>query len=190
MVLDLRQLPPDLQRLLHAWIHHVCIKDMTPAELSVVRMVNVNLATAFYKRCVMLTMLDRYKPFIFLGVEREDCRRHHKYYDLHGDFQRPCRLPKEHLDLRDFRRIHATRDATNQLDVMRLELMHCQVDHGFRSFTAETLARKLLNHRVRVHQHLKEQEKHLFNLGHRRKRRSEHMNDPSHDLTPRKWAWV
>lgn len=190
MVLDLRQLPTDLQRLLHAWIHHVCIKEMTPAELSVVRMVNVNLATAFYKRCIMLTMLHRYKPFVFLGVEREACRAHHKYYDLHGDFARPCTLPQEQLDLRDSRVMRSARDAINQLDVMRLHLMCMQVDGGFRSATPEQLARRLLAHRVKVHKHLKEQERHLFRLGHRKATRSEHMNDPTNDLTPRKWAWI
>ena len=54
----------------------------------------------------------------------------------------------------------------------------------------EALARKLLDHRVKVHQHLKEQEKHLLALGSRKPERSKHMDDATNDLFPRQWAWI
>ena len=192
MVFILRDLPVELRRIVLWKLHHACMQ-MSPVELGVVRLVSVRLAATFYKRCIMTTMLNRYKPFVFLGVEIEQCRANKRYYDLHSDFQTPCTLPKEHLDLRDFWRLQAEKRTSegNNLDLMRLELMHMQVDCGFRSFTDPVaLERKLLDHRVRVHQHLKEQEKRLLSLGSRKPERSEHMDDASRDLFPRQWAWI
>lgn len=190
MVFKLRDLPIELRRIVLWKLHHACLQ-MSPAELGVVRLVSVRLAATFYKRCIMTTMLNRYKPFVFLGVENERCRANKKYYDLHSDFQNPCTLPKEHLDLKDFWAIQAEKRIRDSLDLMRLELMHMQVDCGFRSFTnAEDLERKLLDHRVKVHKHLKEQEKRLLSLGPRKPERSEHMDDATTDPFPRKWAWI
>lgn len=192
MVFILRDLPIELRRIILWKLHHACMQ-MSPAELGVVRLVSVRLAATFYKRCIMTTMLNRYKPFVFLGVENEQCRANKKYYDLHSDFQTPCTLPKEDLNLGDFWSVQAWKrlNEGNSLDLMRLELMHMQVDCGFRSFTnTEALARRLLDHRVKVHKHLKEQEKRLLSLGSRKPERSEHMDNASNDLFPRQWAWI
>ena len=59
----LRDLPIELRRVVLWKLHHACMQ-MSPAELGVVRLVSVRLAATFYKRCIMTTMLNRYKPFV------------------------------------------------------------------------------------------------------------------------------
>ena len=93
MVFILRELPIELRRIVLWKLHHACMR-MSPAELGVVRLVSVRLAATFYKRCIMTTMLSRYKPFVFLGVENERCRANKKYYDLHSDSRTRARCPR------------------------------------------------------------------------------------------------
>ena len=194
MVLDLRRLldalPSEVQALILDHMHRVCINEMSLTELSSrVRMVSVNFATTFYKRCMMLKMLRDYQPFVFLGVERAECRAGKTYYDFHSFFQTPCTLPNEKIDLRDSLKLDALRAHSNDLGFMWLALMHRTQKRGFASCTPEALQAKLDEHRAKVHAHLAEQERHLFSIGYRSEARSEHM-DPLDEFTPRNWAWI
>lgn len=194
MVLDLARfldaLPSDVQGVVLGHLHRVCINEMSLTELSELRKVNVNFATTFYKRCMMFKMLRDYQPFVFMGVERADCRAGKKYYDFHADFETPCTLPSEKLDLRDSRKLHALPAYSKDLGLMRLALMHRQVDRGFRSCTPEALEARLKSHRAKVHAHLEEQERHLFSIDYRSEKRSEHMDPLDEELFPRNWAWI
>lgn len=194
MVIDLARfldaLPSDVQEVILGHLHRVCINEMTLTELSELRKVNVNFATTFYKRCMMFKMLRDYQPFVFMGVERAECRAGKKYYDFHADFQTPCTLPNEKLDLRDWRKLHALRAYSNDIGFMRLALMHRQVDRGFRSCTPEALEARLTRHVAKVHAHLEEQERRLFSIDYRSETRSEHMDPLDEELFPRNWAWV
>ena len=194
MVLDLARfldaLPSDVQEVILGHLHRVCINEMSLTELSELRKVNVNFATTFYKRCMMFKMLRDYQPFIFMGVEREECRAGKKYYDFHADFETPCTLPNEKLDLRDWSKLNALSVDFNDLGLMRLAMMNRQVGRGFRSCTPEALEARLTSHRAKVHAHLEEQERHLFSIDYRSETRSEHMDPLDEELCPRNWAWI
>ena len=189
----LEALPSDVQELILGHLHRVCINEMSLTELSELRKVNVNFATTFYKRCMMFKMLRDYQPFLFMGVERAECRAGKKYYDFHADFQTPCTLPNEKIDLRDWHKLHALRALpaySNDIGLMRLALMHRQggarrVTRGLACWQA-----RLTSHRDKVHAHLEEQERHLFSIDYRSETRSEHMDPLDEDFIPRNWAWI
>ena len=184
---DLSSLPTELQWHIYACIHRVCIKHMTIPELSKVRMVNVRLAATFYKRCMMMTMLDRYKPFMFL-LEHD---KRHKYYDLHGHYDNPCTLPMGHLHLQLLHHTICTRkENSDNLTLMQLRMAYVTQKRGFLARSPEEIARLLLDHRTKVHLHLKQQERHLLSFKERRTTRSKHMEDDSMDLFPREWVWI
>ena len=183
-------LPSDVRGVILGHLHRVCINEMTLTELSKLRKVNVNFATTFYKRCMMFKMLRDYQPFVFMGVERAECRAGKKYYDFNADFQTPCTLPNEKLDLSDWRKLYRLPVYSKDLGLMRLAMMNRQVDRGFKSCTPEALEARLTSHRAKVHAHLEEQERHLFSIDYRSETRSEHMDPLDEELFPRNWAWI
>ena len=181
-------LPRDVRRLIRHWALKVCVQEMTIQELGVVRLVNARMAATFYKRCIMMTMLRRYKPFFFRlnGVHGD------KYYDLHKDILEPCKLPKQHIDLRAYRGGLAALGppAERSIDMDRLYISYLTARMFFFHRTEEQVARALLDHRIEVHKHLLEQESRLFLFRRLGTKRPSDMNDNKHDLFPRAWRWI
>tara|TARA_B100000768_G_scaffold137698_1_gene128785 strand:- start:61 stop:588 length:528 start_codon:yes stop_codon:yes gene_type:complete len=175
-MLDLRKLPGDLQVLVFRQMHRVCVDEMTVPELSIVRLVNVGMATTFYKRCIMLTMLGRYRPFAFrLQIPGTLSR----YYDLHADYSNPCSLPKDCLDLNDCPFMNDT-----NAEFLRIKLaciFGVRPTHD-REFMAA--------HRQEVCRKLRSQETKIFSIDRRKNVRQAHMDDNSDDFWPRKWVWI
>lgn len=187
-MLAFADLPRDVRRLIRHQMLKVCVQEMTVQELGVVRLVNARMAATFYKRCIMMTMLRRYKPFFFRlnGVLGD------KYYDLHKDFMSPCKMPKEHVNLREYRRGLAALGppAERSIDMDRLYISYLTARQFFLHRTEEQVARALLDHRIDVHKHLMEQESHLFLLRKLGAKRPSAMNDNTHDCFPREWRWI
>ena len=181
-------LPHDVRRLIRHQMLKVCVQEMTIPELGVVRLVNARMAATFYKRCMMMTMLRRYKPFFFRlnGVHGD------KYYDLHKDIIEPCKLPKEHIDLRTFPRARNNFGslAMRSIDLDRLYISYLTARQFFMARTEEQVARALLDHRIDVHKHLMEQESRLFLLRRLGTKRPIDMNNNKEDLFPRAWRWI
>lgn len=187
-MLAFADLPRDVRRLIRHQMLKVCVQEMTVQELGVVRLVNARMAATFYKRCMMMTMLRRYKPFFFRleGVLGD------KYYDLHKDIMAPCTLPKEHIDLRTFPRTRNNfgRASSRSMDLDRLYISYLTARQFFLARTEEQVARALLDHCIAVHKHLLEQESRLFLLRRLGDRRPTDMNSNKNDLFPRKWRWI
>ena len=98
----LDELPPELRKLIVSHMYALC-KPMTVRELCVLRLVNVRMAQAFYKRCMMLVLSRRYTPIIFPLSEyekEEECSSDGKrfYYPLHDYFSAPTLLPQRRID--------------------------------------------------------------------------------------------
>lgn len=186
-MLAFANLPHDVRRLIRRQMLKVCVQEMTVQELGVVRLVNARMAATFYKRCIMMTMLRRYKPFFFRlnGVLGD------KYYDLHKDFMSPCKMPKEHVNLREYRqRLLRRPRAERSIDMDRLYISYLTGRQFFLARTEEQVARALLDHRIEVHKHLMEQEVRLFMLRRLGDRRPADMNSNKNDLFPREWRWI
>lgn len=186
-MLAFADLPHDVRRLIRHQMLKVCVQEMTVQELGVVRLVNARMAATFYKRCMMMTMLRRYKPFFFRlnGVLGD------KYYDLHKDIIEPCKLPKEHIDLRTFPRARSNfGQHLRNIDLDRLYISYLTARQFFLARTEEQVARALLDHRIDVHKHLMEQESRLFLLRRLGDRRPADMNSNKNDLFPRAWRWI
>ena len=80
----LDELPPELRKIVVSHMYAAC-KSMTVRELCELRLVNVRMAQAFYKRCMMLTMHGRYQDFFFpirytQGVPPCPPFEFHRYY--------------------------------------------------------------------------------------------------------------
>ena len=96
----LSTLPTEVQQLIRDAFRDACYASSVE-ELCKIRLVNVRLAATFYKRCIMLTMLERYQT---VPVSDLTGRPPHPplYYDLFQDFRSPVKmLPRHTLDPRD-----------------------------------------------------------------------------------------
>jgi len=182
-MLNLRQLPGDLQVLVFRQIHRVCVDEMTVPELSIVRLVNVGMATTFYKRCIMLTMLRRYRPFVFRLQTPGTLSR---YYDLHATYRDPCSLPKDCLNLNDCPFVE---NASGDFMRLKLACWNLLGSLGLGRTDAE-VCEFLAAHRQEVCRKLRSQETNIFSIDRRKNVRHAHMDDNSNDFWPRKWVWI
>tara|TARA_B100000575_G_scaffold272062_1_gene253865 strand:- start:3884 stop:4534 length:651 start_codon:yes stop_codon:yes gene_type:complete len=95
----LDDLPPELRKLIVSHMYALC-KPMTVPQLCVLRLVNVRMAQAFYKRCMMLVLSWRYTPFFF-PLTRHETNGGRFYYPLHDYFCAPTLLPRHRIDMLD-----------------------------------------------------------------------------------------
>ena len=93
----LDELPPELRKLIVSCMYALC-KPMTVWQLCVLRLVNMRMAQAFYKRCMMLILSRRYTPLIF-PLERYKEEDECFFYPLHEYFSAPTLLPKRRIDV-------------------------------------------------------------------------------------------
>lgn len=193
-------LPTDVQQLVRNVFTGACYASSVE-ELCKIRLVNVRLAATFYKRCIMLTMLKRYKPFRFPIYRKPPFPPF--YYDLFQDFGCPVKmLPKCTLDPRDSNEFYtsygdALRSAAEQQGaatvryyrsgVLRLQLM--TMDPAYQVENPPTDE----EHERAVREHLHEQEIKLFSFEPRPRNgaRIEHMNYMDDSVFhKRNWPWI
>lgn len=197
----LSQLPVDVQQLVRNAFRDACYASSVE-ELCKIRLVCVRLAATFYKRCIMLTMLKRYKPFRFPIYRPPSFPP--LFYDLFQDFRCPVKmLPKRTLDPRDSNDFYtgygdALRSAAEEQGaatvryyrsgVLRLQLM--TMDPAYLVENPPTDE----EHERAVRAHLHEQEVKLFSFAPRPPNgaRIEHMNYDVGDnpFYKREWPWV
>ena len=197
----LSQLPVDVQQLVRNAFRDACYASSVE-ELCKIRLVCVRLAATFYKRCIMLTMLKRYKPFRFPIYRPPSFPP--LFYDLFQDFRCPVKmLPKCTLDPRDSNDFYtgygdALRSAAEEQcarllryyrsGVLRLQLM--TMDPAYLVENPPTDE----EHERAVRAHLHEQEVKLFSFAPRPPNgaRIEHMNYDVGDnpFYKREWPWV
>lgn len=197
----LSTLPTEVQQLIRDAFRDACYASSVE-ELCKIRLVNVRLAATFYKRCIMLTMLERYKPFRF-PIYRPPPHPP-LYYDLFQDFRSPVKmLPRHTLDPRDSNDFYvgygdALRGAEEQYGaatvryyrsgVLRLQLM--TMDPAYHVEHPPTDE----EHERTVRDHLHKQEIELFSFAPRPPNgaRIAHMNYDVGDnpFYKRKWPWI
>ena len=100
---DMRRLPSELQQMVLCCIHTVCTQEMGNEELCTLRLVDTRMAKGFYKRCIMLTMFKRYSPFLFPVFREPTNYDLVRPYDLDLYFDAPCKLPKCHINLWEYK---------------------------------------------------------------------------------------
>tara|TARA_B100001063_G_C16692206_1_gene517684 strand:- start:477 stop:1142 length:666 start_codon:yes stop_codon:yes gene_type:complete len=199
----LDELPPELRKLIVSHMYGLC-KPMTVRQLCVLRLVNVRMAQAFYKRCMMLVLSRRYTPFFFplTQYEQEECTIDDTrfYYPLHDYFCAPTLLPRHRIDMldpeqrEDLKRaaFYDEKGRTNQDYKQSKErfvlLMLYMFFLGSRSLTRrspEVLQDLLRAHREEICVHLYPQEVQLFGLRERPTTRPKAM-DPDRETAPSK----
>ena len=194
----LDELPPELRKLIVSHMYALC-KPMTVRQLCVLRLVNVRMAQAFYKRCIMLVLSRRYTPFILpLGEYKiEECTMDGKrfYYPLHDYFSAPTLLPRRRIDARDPEQLEELRRSAMSDEQGRANpdykqckerfalLMLYMFFIGSRSLTRrnpEHVQDLLQAHREEICVHLYSQEVQLFGLRERPTTRPKAM-DPNRE---------
>ena len=138
-MLDLQTLPEELRDHVVAKMHDACC-GMFMFELRKIRLVCVRLAAAFYKRCIMAAMMQRFKPFRFAVAYSGDVGGITQY-DLHACYPNPCTLPKEGWDLYDWKGLydcsdHMHKEGIDIRSVVRLGMDHLRdayAEGGWRS---------------------------------------------------------
>jgi len=173
--LPLDELPPELRKLIVSRMYALC-KPMTVRQLCVLRLVNVRMAQAFYKRCMMLTLSRRYTPFMF-PLERygkeELNERGERFYPFHSFFCAPTLLPQRRIDIFD-REQHSLlrRDACHLADYQRTKESYSTMmlytallsNHALRTTSPETREGLSVTQRKDICVHLYPQEVQLFGL--------------------------
>lgn len=173
----LDELPPELHTLIVSHMYALC-KSMTVRQLCVLRLVNIRMAQAFYKRCIMLILSRRYTPFLFpLGrcKEEDECF----FYPLHEYFPAPTLLPQRRIHVpntravRELMRVTLYEEQGQTLpDYKKCKqdfnwLMLCQSLENNRELmraSPEAREERLEVHRKQICVHLHLQEMQLFGL--------------------------
>ena len=194
----LDELPPELRKMIVSHMYALC-KPMTVRQLCVLRLVNVRMAQAFYKRCIMLVLSRRYTPILFplCEYEKEECTIDGKrfYYPLHDFFCAPALLPRRRIDALDPEHMEELRRAAlydeqgranpdyNQSKERFALLMLYMFFLGSQSLTrrnTEVVQGLIQAHREEICVHLYPQEVQLFGLRERPTTRPKAM-DPSRE---------
>tara|TARA_Y100000768_G_scaffold365638_1_gene327099 strand:+ start:1621 stop:2655 length:1035 start_codon:yes stop_codon:yes gene_type:complete len=207
----LDELPPELRKLIVSHMYALC-KPMTVRQLCVLRLVNVRMAQAFYKRCIMLVLSRRYTPILFplCEYENEECTSDGKrfYYPLHDFFCAPALLPQRRIDALNPEHMAelksaAMEDKQGQVNWDYIQskerfalLMLYMFFLGSRPLTERNQMQGLLQaHREEICVHLYPQEVQLFGLRERPTTRPKAM-DPNRETAISKcvgfnhtWAW-
>lgn len=207
----LDELAPDLRKLIVSYMYAAC-KPMTVRQLCTLRLVNVRMAQAFYKRCIMLTLSHRYTPLMF-PLEQcgpgESNKHGGRFYPLHSFFGAPTLLPQRRIDTLDREQLDQLRRVACHLDdddkylpprppsqtpadFQRIKESYSlmslyttmMANYALRTTSPETREELLATHRKDICVHLYPQEVQLFGLRERPTTRPKAM-DPirNDDLT-------
>lgn len=194
----LDELPPELRKMIVSRMYALC-KPMTVRQLCVLRLVNVRMAQAFYKRCIMLVLSRRYTSFFFplSEYEKEEFTRDGKrfYYPLHDYFSAPTLLPQRRIDSLNPEHMAELKRAAFENEQGYVNWDYIQSKERFallmlymfllgsRPLTQqdpEVLQCRLQTHREEICAHLYPQEVQLFGLRERPTRRPKAM-DPNRE---------
>lgn len=169
------ELPAELRKVIVSHMYALC-KPMTVRQLCVLRLVNVRMAQAFYKRCMMLVLSRRYAPFFF-PLPQHEPNHGRFYYPFHDAFPCPTLLPRRRIDMldrehtEDLKRAAMCREQGRDPSVPDKErfalLMLYMFFRGSRPLTGrdpEVLQGLLQAHREEICAHLYPQEVQLFGL--------------------------
>ena len=186
----LEELPPELRKLVVSHMYAAC-KRMTVSELCVLRLVNVRMAQAFYKRCMMLTMHGRYHDFFFplrhtQGVTPSPPFRFHAMYPD------PTTMPRYEVDLRQANSFLLDVDLAFYAKVNRSMSTLMLIQQGntstmsFGPMPQREIDAHMADHKLEICKNLYPQEVRLFGLRERPLRRPKAMDRIKIDLGYRK----
>ncbi len=175
----LEELPPDLRKLVVSHMYAAC-KRMTVSELCVLRLVNVRMAQAFYKRCMMLTMHGRYHDFFF-PIRHTQGVPHSPPFRFHAMFPDPATMPRYEVDLRQansFIYVDLAFYAKVNRSISTLMLMQQGRDscRDFGPMPQHEIDGHMADHKLEICKNLYPQEVRLFGLRERPLRRPKAMD--------------
>ena len=190
----LDELPADLRKVVVSHMYAAC-KRMTVSELCVLRLVNVRMAQAFYKRCMMLTMHGRYHDFFFpirhtQGVTPSPPFRFHQMYPD------PVTMPRYEMDLRQATSfihvdLHFYARINRSMSTLTLISQGITSALSFGPMPQHEIDAHMADHKLEICKNLYPQEVQLFGLRARPRRRPTAMDRVTTTLASRrgKFPW-
>jgi len=176
----LDELPADLRKLVVSHMYAAC-KRMCVSELCVLRLVNVRMAQAFYKRCMMLTMHGRYRDFFF-PIRHTIHVLPSPPFRFHAMYPDPATMPRYEVDLRQANSFLSNVDlafyarANGSMSTLMLIQQGHTSTMSFGPMPQHEIDAHMADHKLEICKNLYPQEVRLFGLRARPRRRPTAMD--------------